>query len=173
MNPNKVKIVVCGPQKSGKSTIVNILADQADQLNQSGRYSPTAGVRILEVEKEVFSAGKVNIELWDTSGDQRFEPGWPAVMKDSQGVILVYNPDHPAHDQEIALWYDYFVKGAGLVDDVVLAYMHYMDASSNMRNRPPPKLSGVTTVRTNMDNSGAQLIIQSFEEFVRNIVNRT
>mmetsp|Transcript_38744 Transcript_38744/g.51052 ORF Transcript_38744/g.51052 Transcript_38744/m.51052 type:complete len:181 (+) Transcript_38744:118-660(+) len=171
-----IKIVVCGPLKSGKSTITNILADQHDQLGQSvgeQSYRPTIGVRILEVEKEVFSAGKVTVELWDVSGDQRFESCWPAIQKDSNAVILVYNPDHPAHDQEVGLWYDYFVKGSKLTDDQCMAYMHFKDPSQQgSRSRPPPKLQNTSSVvRTSLDQ--LPLMTQSFEEFLRTVVTRS
>ena len=39
-----------GPVQSGKSTITNFLADREDVL--AGGYRPTAGVRIVEFEKE-------------------------------------------------------------------------------------------------------------------------
>jgi len=29
---------------------------------------------------------------------------WPAIMKDAQGVVLVYNPDNRAHEKEIEIW---------------------------------------------------------------------
>mmetsp|Transcript_7808 Transcript_7808/g.13828 ORF Transcript_7808/g.13828 Transcript_7808/m.13828 type:complete len:177 (-) Transcript_7808:224-754(-) len=174
-NPKRViKIAVCGPLKAGKSTITNILAEQADQLGGSpDTYTPTVGVRILEVEKEVFSAGRVSVELWDVSGDQRFETCWPAIQKDTNAVILVYNPDHPAHDQEVGIWYDFFVKGSGLTDDQCMAYMHFSDPNqAGNRVRPPPKLQNTSSV-VRSSTEQVPLIIQSFEEFLRTVVTRS
>lgn len=34
----------------------------------------------------------------------RFEPCWAALMKDTNGVILVYNPDEANHDKELDMW---------------------------------------------------------------------
>lgn len=33
-----------------------------------------------------------------------FEACWPAIMKDVDGVVLVYNPEIPTHDTEIGIW---------------------------------------------------------------------
>ena len=33
-----------------------------------------------------------------------YESCWPAILADAHGVVLVYNPDKPAHEQEVALW---------------------------------------------------------------------
>ena len=34
----------------------------------------------------------------------RYEMCWPAIMRDADGVILVYNPDNRAHEKEIEIW---------------------------------------------------------------------
>ena len=40
---SRVKLLIVGPQKAGKSTITNILGDLQDTPSQT--YRPTAGVR--------------------------------------------------------------------------------------------------------------------------------
>ena len=34
----------------------------------------------------------------------RFDKCWPAVIHQSHGVVLVYNPDEPAQTKEVELW---------------------------------------------------------------------
>ena len=34
----------------------------------------------------------------------RFEACWPAIAQDAMGVIFVYNPDQPHHDEELEKW---------------------------------------------------------------------
>lgn len=71
-----VKILMIGPVQAGKSTISNFLADREDILQAT--YRPTAGVRIVEFEKEAPKnprrpgQEKVLIELWDVSGDVKY-----------------------------------------------------------------------------------------------------
>lgn len=64
-NLTKVKILVIGPEASGKSTIVNYLADKQNVLESP--YRPTSGVRIVEHETHVDNR-LVSIEFWDVSG---------------------------------------------------------------------------------------------------------
>ncbi|RLN49706.1 hypothetical protein BBJ28_00005035 [Nothophytophthora sp. Chile5] len=103
--------VVCAAHQ-----IANFLAEHSDRLGGQEHYQPTMGVRILELEK-----GKASVELWDVSGDQKYalfraallglysyEACWPAVMKDADGVILVYNPESHVHESEALLWFVVF-----------------------------------------------------------------
>ena len=87
------KIVVAGPQGSGKSAISSFLAGQTEGLRVDS-YSATAGVRILEFDTQVKSVSEpVSVELWDASGDHAYENCWKAIMQGADGVVLVYNPD--------------------------------------------------------------------------------
>ena len=39
--------------------------------------------------------GKINIELWDVSGDLKYEKCWAPIQKDAHGIIFVYDPAMP------------------------------------------------------------------------------
>jgi GTPase SAR1 family protein len=86
----KLKVLLCGPSKAGKSSLASFLANILDSVSPSMPPSPTIGVRVLELERH-----GVNIELWDVSGDQSYEATWPAVTLDAAGVILVFQPEAP------------------------------------------------------------------------------
>ena len=65
--------------------------------------------RILEFDAATHSSaswkgGQESIELWDCSGDKKFEKCFPAFMKDAVGVILVYNPEDQAQVADIQYW---------------------------------------------------------------------
>lgn len=70
-----IKILIIGPVQSGKSTIANYISEKSDTPLP---YRPTAGVRILEFEKQAPKnpkrpgQDKVMIELWDISGDTKY-----------------------------------------------------------------------------------------------------
>ena len=34
----------------------------------------------------------------------RFESCWPAIARDTNGVVFVFNPDQPNHDKELESW---------------------------------------------------------------------
>ena len=152
----KLKFVVAGPKGSGKTLISNCIAGQSDKLTTES-YNPTVGVRILETELRLNGIhDDINVEIWDASGDQkydfvfilmnclltylklslsRYEAGWKAVLAYTDGVILVYDPDSPGQDQQLTLWYDYFVKRNGLRDEQCLIFAHRGNSTEKFKPR--------------------------------------
>jgi hypothetical protein len=55
--------------------------------------------RILE-----YARGGTNVELWDVSGNRRFDAGWAAIQKDAAGVIIVFDGDDGDQERAVALW---------------------------------------------------------------------
>ncbi|KAG5446037.1 Intraflagellar transport protein 22 [Clonorchis sinensis] len=103
---NRIKVVVVGPSDCGKSYLCNFLSEAIEQV--TGDYRPTVGVRIIEYEVNVSvktKPVKVEVELWDLSGDVKYENCWPAVFKGSHGVMFVYSPDHSEHSRELEDWH--------------------------------------------------------------------
>ncbi len=56
-------------------------------------------------------------------------------MADTDGVILVYNPDAPAQDQQISDWFDFFVKKNGLKDEQCMIFAHRVGNSEKFKAR--------------------------------------
>lgn len=59
----------------------------------------------------------------------RFESCWPALMKDSGGVVIIFNPDVPSHLKEIETWYSMFISSQGLQDSQCLLIAHHKPGS--------------------------------------------
>lgn len=59
---------------------------QTDQLQSE--YIPTAGVRILEFESQVYNGSRevdVEVEMWDCGGGAEYEGCWPAMASGTDG----------------------------------------------------------------------------------------
>lgn len=67
----------------------------------------------------------------------RFESCWPALMKDSNGVVIVFNPDVPNHLKEIEMWYSMFISSQGLQDGQCLLIAHHKPGSAVEEGRLP------------------------------------
>lgn len=80
---NTLKLVICGPQRVGKSVLSNTISEFSNTVPTE--YKPTVGLRILECEKEFTDEqvksipsfkgrnnNKIKIQLWDISGDKRY-----------------------------------------------------------------------------------------------------
>lgn len=51
-------------------------------------------------------------------------------MKDSSGVVIVFNPDVPCHLKEIETWYSMFISAQGLQDNQCLLIAHHKPGSA-------------------------------------------
>lgn len=130
------KVIIVGPSEAGKSTLANILAETADGASES--YYPTEGVRILEHEASIRSmSSRLTVELWDLSGDTKYQQGWPAIKKDACGCILVYNPEKLAQEQEIERWLQWFPRALTMTPRQVMV-VQAMRRSDQTRAMPLP-----------------------------------
>ncbi|EPY25660.1 Rab family, other [Strigomonas culicis] len=135
---NKVKILVLGPAKCGKSTITNFLCQTRE--TPTSKYYPTRPLRILETELEleasklapagdqanknkrlVFAGGdskvrRVQVQCWDLSGSPQYQQTWPAVAEGADGIVLLYNSQIPNAARELSLWYKHFVLNQNEID---------------------------------------------------------
>lgn len=116
----RVKILVVGPSKSRKSRLCSVLAGGLEDV--LGPSEPTVGCRILELERAAPAAaaaggGPITVELWDVSGDQSYENLWPAMQKDVQGLLLMFNPENVGDKEMMPLFWEWFGKSQGLTFD--------------------------------------------------------
>lgn len=155
----KAKVLVLGPCQSGKTIISNFLSDATE--TSGGEYHPTQGCRILEFEAtNVNVSGRyvnAEIELWDCSGDHRFEACWPAIAKDSNGVIFVFNPEMANHDKDLEAWFSYFVEQQTLKDTQCLVLAHHKSGVGSGDPGLPSMLSNIKCVHSNIDEDGDNL----------------
>lgn len=133
----ELKIVIAGPISAGKSEIANILASATK--GYTGKNTPTIGVRILEYSSPLDINGMqtaVDIQLWDTSGDEKYSLTWPAINKDADGILLVYNGYKKKDAQQIERYYREL--GKGLDQKQILVVVHKIGESEEKIS--PPKL---------------------------------
>ncbi|XP_054273111.1 intraflagellar transport protein 22 homolog [Macrosteles quadrilineatus] len=157
-----LKIVLIGPCRSGKTVIANFLSDCSDSV--SGEYRPTQGVRIVEFETQnlnMSSRGlKAEVELWDCSGDTKFEPLWPAMYKDAHGIVFVYDPSLPGVASELDNYFEAFINESGNLsltntkNWLVIKHTKNNDSTNTTLSNNFAKISQVTA---NVEENGQKL----------------
>eukprot|EP00931_Biecheleriopsis_adriatica_P005958 TRINITY_DN107423_c0_g1_i1.p1 TRINITY_DN107423_c0_g1~~TRINITY_DN107423_c0_g1_i1.p1 ORF type:complete len:214 (-),score=52.10 TRINITY_DN107423_c0_g1_i1:93-671(-) len=170
---NRQKVVIVGPCEAGKSTIANVIAEAAEAASEA--YRPTAGVRILECESEVrASSSRITVELWDVSGDTKYQKCWPAIKKDAVGAILVYNPEKQNHEQEIEQWFQWFPRSMNFSPNQVLVIQSLRRSDVPRRMPLPAKLAAAGIAQPASvpadDIVSARKFFSSFLETVRQSV---
>ncbi|XP_078535477.1 intraflagellar transport protein 22 homolog isoform X2 [Lissotriton helveticus] len=158
----------------GKTVLANFLSDATETIG--GEYNPTQGVRILEYEN---SSGNISnksanceVELWDCGGDLKFESCWPAMMKDSHGVVIVFNPDLPSHLKELEVWYSSFVHQQRLQDNQCLLLAHHKPGSGGDKGRLmlAPSLTKLRLAHSNLDEEPEDVRME-FLKFLEGVIN--
>ncbi|XP_073421718.1 intraflagellar transport protein 22 homolog isoform X2 [Dendrobates tinctorius] len=140
----KAKVLIVGPSECGKTTLANFLADATENIG--GEYSPTQGVR--------------------------FESCWPALMKDSHGVIIVFNSDIPSHLKEIEIWHNNFIQQQRLLDTQSLLIAHLKPGSGNQDGKPElsPALAKLTLVHSNLEEDPEDARME-FVKYLRGVIS--
>ncbi|XP_043855252.1 intraflagellar transport protein 22 homolog isoform X2 [Dromiciops gliroides] len=138
----KAKILFVGPCESGKTVLANFLTESSDITE----YNPTQGVR--------------------------FESCWPALMKDSHGVVIIFNADIPSHLKEIEMWHSCFVQQQLLQDNQCLLIAHHKPGSggdkSNLSLAAP--LNKLKLIHSNLEEEPEEIRME-FIKYLKSIVS--
>ncbi|XP_006859727.1 PREDICTED: rab-like protein 5 isoform X2 [Chrysochloris asiatica] len=138
----KAKILFVGPCESGKTVLANFLTESSDITE----YNPTQGVR--------------------------FESCWPALMKDSHGVVIIFNANTPSHLKEIEMWHSCFVQQQLLPDTQCLLVAHHKPGSGGDRGNLclPSPLNKLKLVHSNLEDDPEEIRLE-FIKYLKGIVN--
>lgn len=135
MTSEELKILVVGPSHSGKTEIADILSSASKGF--TGNCAPTVGLRILEFQTELSVGGlqaNIGVQLWDASGDEKYSGTWPAIAKNADGALLVYNAYDKKQAHGLERYAREFTKELDGKQCLVIA--HKMEKSEEKASRP-------------------------------------
>ncbi|GAM24672.1 hypothetical protein SAMD00019534_078470 [Acytostelium subglobosum LB1] len=109
MAPRKVlKIVIIGEKSVGKTSVLKRYVDQ-----RFVPLKPTIGVDF--VNKDVMVNDKmVTLQLWDTSGQERFRSLEISYYRGSDCCILVFDVTNKKSMEELKMWREDFIDKTGV-----------------------------------------------------------
>jgi Rab-like protein 5 len=125
----------------------SINVDVLDPMSRILEFS-VQGVRVAG------RATSVEVELWDCAGSPRFESCWPAFWKDTNGVVVVCDPQQTNYSKQIDSWYVQFVQQQGLKDSQTMIVFNMKGPSSpdKVQLKLSPRLSNVSQFVTNLED---------------------
>ncbi|XP_043909973.1 intraflagellar transport protein 22 homolog isoform X3 [Protopterus annectens] len=102
----------------------------------------------------------------------RFETCWPALMKESNGIIIVFNPDLPRHLKEIEVWYTSFVLQQRLQDSQCLLIAHHKPGSGTDKEQLhlAQALSTLKLIHSNLDDDPEDVRTE-FRKYLAKVVS--
>ncbi|XP_018008508.1 intraflagellar transport protein 22 homolog [Hyalella azteca] len=169
----KVKILMVGPAQSGKTTLSNFLSE-AGEVGTS--YRPTRGCRIVEFEVPGVPIGSGNnvanaeVELWDVSGDKRYESSWPVMQRSANGVIFVCNPDSVEQQQQhLEFLHRQFALQNGLKDSQCVVFCHQKPNTEATGAALGGPFSRISQLDTELGERSGQ-VRQDFKNFLSGLL---
>ncbi|KAB0361928.1 hypothetical protein FD754_006084 [Muntiacus muntjak] len=159
-------------EEYGKTILANFLTEVSDITE----YNPTQGVRILAFENPCVTSNNkgagCEFELWDHGGDPKSESCWPDMMKDSQGVVIVFNASILSPLKEIEMWCSCFVQQQFLQNTPCQLIAHHKPGSGSDQGNPAlaPPLNKLKLVHSNLEDDPEEITME-FIKYLRSIIN--
>ncbi|KAN0133443.1 ras-related protein rab-18 [Lactarius tabidus] len=97
-----IKLLVLGVGSVGKSSLLLRFTDQ--QWLPEGEMDPTIGVDTY-VHKLDVKGKRVNLNIWDTAGDERLRALTTSYYRGSQAIILVYDVTNRDSFESVLWWF--------------------------------------------------------------------
>ncbi|UJR23674.1 hypothetical protein I4U23_026657 [Adineta vaga] len=176
-----IKIAVVGPLACGKSSFINLATETRETLTDN--YIPTVPVRIIEYEVSSTTRSKShthNVQIFDCSGDSKFEHTWPAMSYKLNGTVFVYNPEEKKHVEELNLWYSNFAERPNLSEKcclLVASKQNKDEEGGGGRRGQEIKLSTLFSDIPRLTFHGTpdetESIKQTFGDFLRKVIAET
>eukprot|EP00427_Karlodinium_veneficum_P011854 CAMPEP_0169095320 /NCGR_PEP_ID=MMETSP1015-20121227/18415_1 /TAXON_ID=342587 /ORGANISM="Karlodinium micrum, Strain CCMP2283" /LENGTH=194 /DNA_ID=CAMNT_0009156035 /DNA_START=63 /DNA_END=648 /DNA_ORIENTATION=+ len=167
------KVILIGPSEGGKSTIANVLAENAETASET--YRPTVGVRILEFEGEVRNVSqRVTIELWDVSGEF-MQPSFKNAGQPSRKTLLdvcsFITREKQDHEQDIDKWFQCFPKTMNMSPNQVMV-IQTLSRTDGRRNNPLPNKISYANVAPPVVVTVDDLIVarKEFDKFLERVL---
>ena len=114
--------------------------------------------------------GKINVELWDVSGDFKFEKCWAPIQTDVQGIIFVYDPANPDSEDDLKRFVEMFPKALKIKQSFCLCYInnHNSDGSNNAVT--PQCMNNLEKFQGSAEDN--QAIIPVFDKYLTKLIKQ-
>lgn len=137
-------------------------------------------MRIVEFESNQLEMDgqsvNAEVELWDCSGDRRFETCWPAIRHRANGAIFVCDPTAAEVGRELLLWYTEFAAKGATPHSNLMVLLHSPSSEKPTNDsaiaefRMPREMDGVACIAADMGKGGGEELRLEFNNFLCNII---
>ena len=97
-----IRLSIIGDSKTGKTSIINRYLGQEFSIDMISNI----GIDKQEVIKKMKDGNEMKIIIWDTAGQERFHSIAISSVKNSQGIILVFDITNRKSFEDLNMWID-------------------------------------------------------------------
>ena len=112
----KLKLILVGNSKVGKTSIIS----QYYNKSFSGEYITTISTDKITKEVEINNT-KINLQIWDTAGQEKYRSINQIFMKNTNIAILVYDITNRKSFEDLVNWYNQIIEINNNSSDLVFA----------------------------------------------------
>ena len=164
--PERVKCIFLGAAGVGKTSII-----QSFMYSQfQDGYETTVGIDFFT--KEIQIQGKiVNLQIWDTAGQEQFKSLIPGYIKDAKIVVLVYDVSDPKTLNAAHEWYQQVLEIQG-TDPITFLVGNKTDLPRKVINKDVEEVAHgkMTRMETSAKNSeNISALFKAIGESVANV----
>ena len=97
-----IRLSIIGDSKTGKTSIINRYLGQEFSIDMISNI----GIDKQEVIRKMKDGNEMKIIIWDTAGQERFHSIAISSVKNSQGIILVFDITNRKSFEDLNMWID-------------------------------------------------------------------
>jgi small GTP-binding protein len=112
----QARVVMLGDSTVGKTSILNRLISST-----FSRFESPTIVSNFQIHKEKINNMPVELQIWDTAGQEKFRALGPIYYRNAAGAVLVYDQTSRDTFHHLQQWVDVFRQIAGYRTAVVVA----------------------------------------------------
>ena len=101
---DRFKVIFVGDAGTGKTSFINRIIE--NEFNEY--YEPSIGVDFMSKNVR-FKGNNIRIQIWDTSGQEKYKGLIPSYIRNSSIVFIIYDVSNRTSFENIPKWID-FVK---------------------------------------------------------------
>ena len=99
-NREVIRITLLGNYEVGKTTLRNVFLD----IDFSENILSTVGINKVDTKFKLNDGKEIKLVIWDTAGQERFHSIAITSVKNSQGIILVYDITNRKSFEDLNMW---------------------------------------------------------------------
>lgn len=126
---------------------------------------------MLIIEKSQFNFGMCQVIHEVYVGSTKNQRIWPAIQKQAQGVIIVFNGDNPKSETDADFWIEKFPKSLNIPINQCVAFSHHV--SGQIRDKKQRVLKTATTMKIAQTciEEGSSTIHPAFNTFMSSLID--
>ena len=114
--------------------------------------------------------GKINVELWDLSGDFKYEKCWAPCQQDVQGILFVYDPTNPESESDLIKFVENFPKALRLKQSFCLCFINYHNYDGTKNGVIPKCMAPLEPFSGSLEDT--QQIFATFEKYLTKLLRQ-